>query len=433
MDSFCKKGFLLSVWFGAALVAACGPGVAEGPLPPPPSPDASRDADRADAPASRDSGTDGQRGADAGPAASDSGPAGPDSSAEPAWVPEDSCHDAAGEVTVVFSADRLGEDVRLVTMGASTILAEQTVDTIIEPVVVFLDAQGYEVGQARLAEPPEASVRAIGIANRRDAPLGETWPYAHEAMALLRGDSGNAFYGANRASEGVAELMPIEDSQLPSEPELRGLIYLAHKLAEGVPEQSLLHRICAFGDGVFCFSFDGSSWSRTDIVEPGTGALFNSLTILEIEDEWLMLAVGDQGRLVSATLGPEGDQGLWQELSSGTSENLLTITASGRQWAAAGEQGVVVHVDISTDARTLCNVTDQAIVSLKWWGDALRGVDRGGGLFGLPFGECEPCIYGVNLGSALYARLSGIDGDFLVLNSAALIRVHGIHEMVVVE
>jgi hypothetical protein len=140
--------------------------------------------------------------------------------------------------------------------------------------------------------------------------------------------------------------------------------------------------------------------------------------------------VGDGGRITEI---PLSEGGAPAEIDSGLSGRLTGVSASGQRLAVSGERGLVAYYESFPAQPEICNLFAQTVVSLKWWGSDLRGIDEEGGVFELPFKGCTPCFFGVSLGSALYGRVSGLDGDTLVLNATGLYRVSGRFESVVVE
>lgn len=404
-------------------LSGCGPGVEEGPLRKPviATPDASMDA---------------------GPTETGRRDAGnvfevtpyDDAGAVVVFPPGYHCEDVFPDMWTIISAEDVGEGAHLVAMGQSTLLAEQEVDGVTQPVLVFLDPAMYGSGEARLAVPSQEPLHGIGVVNRRDAPMGEGWLFQHHAIALVSGPEGNRLYGASPEPDGMAELVLLDEpSLLPAGAELRGLTYLQDKVvenAESLSGESALQQVCALGDGIFCFSYDGVSYAASTLVESGSGPSFNSMTVLEREGSWIAVAVGDEGRITEIPLGGGGAP---VEIDSGLSGRLIGVSAYDGRLAISGEKGLVAYYETFPAEPDICNLFPQTIVSLKWWGPELRGITADGGIFGLPFQGCDPCFFGISLGSALQGRVSGLDGDLLVLNAQGLYRVTGKFETVVIE
>jgi hypothetical protein len=405
-----------SCWiaFGLLALIGCGPGVGEGPLP------ASRPSDGAVLDGAAEAGSDASGKTDASRAADDT--------MDASLVSSYACVSPEAEAYTLFSASQIGNGVQLVTMGENTLLAEKSVDGVVEPLLVFLDlgssdARATERGRATLAQKPAASLQPIGVVNRRDGPLGSAWPFSFYALVLVRGQNGNALYGANLPTNGSSELILIADSEIPINARLRGLVYLPDKMVEvesQVTSEARFERLCLFGDGLYCLSYDGAAWNQTTEIEAASGSLFNSVAVWNDGQAWLLIAVGDEGRVAKVSLD---DRDTSREISVDTTSNLLTVSVSDTRLAIGGENGTVVYVDRSTDTPKICNLSAQPIVSLKWWGSRLRGIERNGELFEVPFGGCQACAYGISVDSALYGRLIGIGGDFLLLNREAVILV----------
>jgi hypothetical protein len=399
---------------GLLIGSGCGPGVGEGPRPLPPP------ADGPVLDSSREAGVDASAKADAYSNAAETTVA--------PISPPYSCIAPEAIISTVYRASQLGSTVRLITMGENTLLAEKTVNDIVEPLLVFMDwgsadASAVEKGRATLSQTPLASLQPIGVVNRRDGAFGVEWPFDYDAFVLARGPAGNALYGANLPTDGLSELVLVADSQVPADVELRGLVYLPDKMVavdDSIASDARFKRLCLFGDGLYCLSYDGSVWSRKVEVEAASGSPFNSVAVWNNGEGWFLVAVGDQGRIAKVSMET---QSTVQELTVDTSSNILTISSSGTRLAAAGENGTVVYIDGRTDESTVCNLFDQTIVSFKWWGARLRGIERNGELFEVTFGGCRACAYGISVGSARYGRLIGIGGDFLLLNQESILLV----------
>jgi hypothetical protein len=316
----------------------------------------------------------------------------------------------------VYHASQIGDSVRLITMGENTLLAEKVANGIGEPLLVFLDwgsaeARAVERGRAALARAPTASLQPIGVVNRRDGSFGAAWPFGYYAFVLVHGPAGNALYGADLPKDGRSELVLITDSQVPADVQLRGLVYLPDKMVEvddQIKSEARFNRLCLFGDGLYCLSYDGSFWNRKVEIEAASGSPFNSVAVWNDGQEWFLVAVG-------------------------TDSDLLTISAAGSRLAIAGENGAAVYIDGRTDEPTICNLFDQTIVSFKWWGSRLRGIERNGELFEVTFGGCQACAYDISVGSALYGRLFGLGGDFLLLNQESVLLVTANLEAIVLQ
>ena len=405
-------------------LVACGPGVEEGP--------------RRRILLARDASADPGAGMDAGPPETlsvvpDAAEPGDDAGADLFRPLSYRCQQRYPEVSTVLSTQDVGEGIRFVTMGQSTLLAEEEVDGVTEPVLIFLDLGMYRSGEARLASAPGESLRAIGVVNRRDAPMGEGWHFEHHAIVLVSAPDGNRLYGASPDPDGTAELRLLDEPSLvPAKAELRGLTYLQDnnvENAEALTGELALQQVCALGDGIFCFSHDGASFSSRTLIEPGTGPAFNSLTVLRRIRGWHAVAVGDGGRVTEIPLYEDEAP---TEIESGTIYRLTEISSFRGQVVIAGDKGFVAHYETFPSTVDNCHLFDQGVVSLTWWGSNLRGIDEDGGVFALPFGGCEPCPFGVSLDSALYGRVSGVDGDSLVLNESGLYRVSGKHETILI-
>jgi hypothetical protein len=377
---------------------------------------------------------------DAGPTGTVSADAGndadtfDDAGTEAIFFPGYRCEEVFPEVLTIISAEDVGKGARLVAMGQSTLLAEQEVEGVTQPVLIFLDPGMYRSGEARLAVPSDESLPGIGVVNRRDAPMGEGWLFQHHAIVLVSGPEGNRLYGASPKPDGVAELVLLDEpSLLPAGVELRGLTYLQDKVvenAESLSGESALQQVCALGDGIFCFSYDGVSYAASTLVESGSGPSFNSMTVLEREGSWISVAVGDGGRVTEIPLGGGGAP---VEIDSGLSGRLIGVSAYDGRLVISGEKGLVAYYQTFPSQPETCHLFDETIVSLKWWGSDLRGITDDGEIFDVPFQGCDPCFFGVSLGSALQGRISGLDGDLLVLNAVGLYRVSGKFETVVLE
>ncbi len=405
-------------------LTGCGPGVEEGrrlPL------------------LARDASADEEAGMDAGPpetfpVAPDATVPADDAGMELFYPPGYRCRQRYPEISIILSAQQVGEGVRFVSMGQSTLLAEQEVDGVTQPVLVFLDPGMYRSGEARLASPPSESLRVIGVVNRRDAPLGAGWLFDHHAIVLVSAPDGNRLYGASPDPGGTAELQLIDEpSLIPAGAELRGLTYLQDKSmenAEVLTAETALQQVCALGNGIFCFSHDGVAFDSNTLVESGVGPAFNSLTVLERAGGWHAVAVGDGGRIAEIPLDGSGAPA---EIESGTTDRLTGVSFYDGQLVISGEKGFVAYYEDFPSPGESCRLFEQSIVSLKWWAPDLRGIDEEGGVFGVPFGGCEACFFSVSLGTALQGRISGLDGDSLVLNENGLYRVSGKYETVVLE
>jgi hypothetical protein len=416
-----------AVW-GLVLCAACGPGVGEGPIPSPASVDGSVDATEEAGPdALVESGLAGPSDAgpgDAGVNPSDGGDAEP---------PSYRCPENRANESVIIAASDIGAGIRLVALGQSTLLAAEERAGITEPLLLFLDDDMYERGRARLPAPPSSSLHPVGVINRRQAPFGENWPFPHHAIVLARGESGNALYGANLSPGATSDLVPMTGVLISPSAELRGLTYLRDKIT-GIPEEErdvpIFLRACVFGDGITCFSHDGVGWETDTLARSDGGPVFNSLAMTQRQQEWMVAAAGEGGRLA---LVPLEGAGVTEELPSGTERDLLTVAASGARLAAAGAEGTVVYRHLPLPEPTTCNLFDESVVTLKFWEDELRGVTADGLAFHLPFAGCEACRFDVELGPVLGGRLTGLDGDFLLLKQDALVRVHADVDPIVIE
>jgi len=408
---------------GLLIESGCGPGVGEGPRPPPPLVDGSvldsRAEDGVDVNAKADADSDAVEITDAFVSSSYS------------------CISPQATASIVYRASRLGRNVRLITMGESTLLAERTVDEIVEPLLVFMDwgsadANGVERGRAELSQTPSASLQPIAVVNRRGGSFGGEWPFDYEAFVLVRGPAGNALYGANLPTDASSELILIADSKVPTDAQLRGFAYLPDKMLgvdESTASEGRFKRLCFFGDGLYCLSYEGAVWSRKVEIEAASGSLFNSVAVWNNDQEWFLVAVGDQGRMVKVSMDTQKTA---EEVPVGTNSDLLTISSSGSRLAVAGENGTVLYMEEPDVEPKECNLFDQTIVSFKWWGSRLRGIDRNGEIFDVTFGGCRACDYGISVGSALYGRLIGIGGDFLLLNQESILLVTAELEAIVI-
>lgn len=406
-----RFGWLL---LGLLFEIGCGPGVGEGPRPLPPLADGSVLDSRVEGDVDANAKTDAH-----GDAAEVM-----DVSVSSTY----SCVSPEATSSIVYHASRLGSNVRLITMGENTLLAERTVDEIVEPLLVFVDwgstgVNSIEKGRAELSQTPPASLQPIAVVNRHNGSFNGEWPFDHDAFVLARGPAGNALYGANLPADTSSELVLIADSEVPTEVSLRGLVYLPDKMV-GVDASTVsevrFKRLCLFGDGLYCISYDNSVWSREVEIEAASGRLFNSVAVWNNGKEWFLVAVGDQGRIVKVSMDAKKTA---QEVPVGTTDNLLTVSSSDSRLAIAGENGTVVYIDEREDEPIECNLFDQAIVSFKWWGSRLRGIERNGELFEVTFKGCRACDYGISLGSALHGRLIGIGGDFLLLDQESVVLV----------
>jgi hypothetical protein len=404
---------------------SCGPGVGEGPLPPSKLIDASvpdADASIFDSAAvyGFEAAVDAETGSD------------PEDGSYINNPPLDYCANTKKKSLPLVRAEQLSNHVNLVSMGENTLLAEETTNGINQPILVFLDADMYIRGQAKLSQLPAASAYPIGVVNRREAPFGAQWPFNDYALVLVRDEAGNSLYGANLPTETASALVLIPNSQIPADVELRAIVYLPSKMADvddSVKYQPIFQRLCALGDGLYCLTFNGTSWQRDVFITPHSGGLLNSVAVWWAGEEWFLVGAGDGGRLVKVPLDSSAPA---ENIYSGTTDNLRTVSTYGGRLAAAGDNGATVFIDETVGEPVVCNLSDQAIVSFKWWSSNLRGLYKNGELFELRFGSCESCAADSLLGSALSGRLTPT-GGFLVLNQKTLSLVTVVVESSVIE
>lgn len=366
-----------------ALAVGCGPGVAEGPIPLHTEKDGSIE----------------------------------DTSSQGFTCPnpiESACGDPGDLYPALIAASQIDTDARIVALARNALLLERTRSGIEEPVVWIMDFEHpedtHERGRAELPSRPSSPIRPIGLAYNLESPFDMDL-YARVAVVLLESDEGSALYEAPMRPGGTetADLVPMENGVLPTEGKLRGLTYLDEKVSGD--DSAYFDRLCAFGDGIFCF--DGSSW--TTEIEPGSGAMFNDLGVLGVGENNYVIAVGDNGRIALDSAAG------WRDMDSGTAENLMSVSVHIDRFTAVGSNGILV--DGTADNAAACSVSSETLIAINRLGaEKIVGVTESGKVFTGRLDDLrgELCYQGPSLGSAIDARPHGCDSgndNYLVITS----------------
>jgi len=400
----------------ALAAAACGPGVEEGPIPP-----ATADTD-VDSGADTDTDTDADTDSDIVPATCPQGPL-----EWCSWTP-DAAH------LELLAAD-VEDGLTFVDADYETVLGRRTVLEVPAPVVIVgaVDGENPEpldaFWRADLAEYDGVPVVPIAITTRLDAPFDEG---GARALILARTPSGNSLFRSDAHIGFDGTITPFPGGAVPGSEALRGLVYLRRKVIDSSPFEAdpKFNRVCAFGDGLFCF--DGTTW--TTEVPAGSGASLNAVAVIDEGDTAHIIAVGDDGRAVVET------DGEWQELSLGVVVDLHAVSAHEGRFTAAGGKGVMI--DGTLEDQLVCQLYERALTSLGWIMGPPSESDDGGveapsdDLFvalatdgailhgDIGVGEGSICDSGDAIPGAMLGRM--LDIDYYVLTPQALfVRYYG--------
>ncbi|MCP4678661.1 MAG: hypothetical protein GY854_24750 [Deltaproteobacteria bacterium] len=202
------------------------------------------------------------------------------------------CKKKLHNLSLWIEAIDFGENIRFVSMKDGAILAEKENADGNEILLIVIDIEHAYVDWtiSTVEQPHSASLRAVSLTMRKDYFSDHVEAY----FALLCGDDECAVYQSEASSREESPLVLL--SKAPPLAEPRGL--------HATDDEGLL----LFGNGVW--NYDGE-WMRE--IEALSGARINAL----VTDR----AVADEGRIFEKK--PEG----WQEMLSGTEEDLLTVTA----------------------------------------------------------------------------------------------------------
>jgi hypothetical protein len=399
----------------ALALAACGPGVEEGPIP----------AAEANTGADTDVGTDVDTGSDTGTEA--------DIATCPA-PPFGACPESPDDAVPVLLAAEVEDGLVFVDADYETVLARRTVGGGAAPVVVVAAVNPEEPApvdafwRADLVGYDGATVEPIGITTNLQEPFDAG---GARALVLARTPDGNALFRSDAHLGGDGTLAAFPGGEVPGDGELRGLVYLRRKVIDTSPfeEDPRFNRVCAFGDGLYCF--DGAGW-QTEL-PAGSGPALNAVAVIDEGDEAHVIAVGDDGRAVLET------EGAWQELVLGPEVDLRAVGARGGRFTAAGGKGVVV--DGTPEAQLVCQTYWTSLLSLNWvigsaYGYGGDGVDDFGDLFvalagdgailhgAVGDGEGMMCDSGDAIPGAILGRV--LDVAYYVLTPGALwVRYYG--------
>jgi hypothetical protein len=329
------------------------------------------------------------------------------------------CQSEQPGIETLLEAVELGPDITFAGMGRNALIAARTVDETTSPLMVRMDFDEYDgvesLGLAELAEPPTSSLTPVAVVGDLDSDIFGYW-----ALVLVEGDDGYSFMGTDVYYMETGELVPLPAVAPPATTELRGLIYLQQKVPDAAPDYE---KVCAFGDGLFCF--DGSGW--TTLIEPAAGTSINDIGMIYFDGVYQLLAVGDDGWIAHR------DGETWSAIDSGTAQDLLTVSVDDTVFTAAGREGTVVY---GTAAETVaCEIAEQTILVLSGIPDeGILGIFDTGPVFFWQLGEWGPtaCLTGADVPDALETRIVGCDAslNLFVLTEAAL---YGGNECVVVE
>ena len=357
------------------LACSCGPGVAEGPLPD------SSDSDDISSPLL----------------------ACPEISAAP-------CSADSAALPVLAAATQIDDAAQMVAFARNALLLERRTAGIEEPFVWILDYLAPQDTRqhafAELPARPSTSMRPVGLAYNLKSPFE-----MDRVVVLLSNDGESALYEAQiyPGTDTPADLLPVRNGKLPTLGVLRGLTYLR----ENVKGQGNVYvgRLCAFGDGIFCF--DGSNWMTE--MEPETGPLVNDLSVLRVGNNNWIIAVGDSGLImIDSATG-------FKALPSHTEANLLRVSVHEDKFTAVGEEGVLIN---GTAGETVaCTASSETLVAINRGGeDDLKGVSASGKIFEILLENRTGafCFTGQNVGSAIDARFGGCGAssdNYLVLTS----------------
>jgi hypothetical protein len=320
----------------------------------------------------------------------------------------------------LLAADEIGPEISFVAMGRNALLAARTIDTVVEPLIVWMDFDEYEgidsLGLATLPTPPLTSIDPLAIAGDLDQDV-----FGFEAMALVEEDDGPTLLGSNVQLAETGDLVPVPNGDVPTTAELRGLVYVQQKVPQQDPQYNL---VCAYGDGIFCF--DGAEW--TTELPAGIGGPINDVGMLQV-DERRMLVVGDGGFLARDSASG------WIELVSGTASDLLALSVDDEHFLAAGRDGA--HVWGSAAETWSCPVGNGTAVTLSGVPDeGVSCVLDSGPItywtFGLDEYGPKLCDTGAELSGVLDSRIVGCDAslNLFLLTAQGLF---GGHECVAVE
>ena len=237
--------------------------------------------------------------------------------------------------SLAFSAADFGLTFVRASLSPALILAERETEAGIEPRVFFWNAWTEQFAEAGIVDPPPEPLRAVDIATPRYQtwePSG-TYPsdsvLGYAAVALLCGETACYLYQPGSDPDGgLGGLFPVPGGEVPlAEP--RAITWFPEV---NDIECYIAEHLCVAGDGVACFWGDG--W--TDDLAPGGGA-FEAIDLeLDADGEPFGLwAAGAGGRVATNRSGG------WEEIDSGTTMDLLAISAHDGIWAAGGDGGFV--------------------------------------------------------------------------------------------
>jgi predicted small lipoprotein YifL len=331
---------LLAAAATAALSAlsGCGPGVGEGPIRTPPPDDTA------------DSGTDSDSDSDSD---ADSGTAAPTC---PEFPPVECPDDELDPPALLLEASAVGPNLELVDLDNDALLARRETDAGVTSIVVAAQLDAEEealplvLGVAELAFDDGGPATPVALATRLAAPFDDG---GTNAVILVEASGAYALYGSTAApgEDGVITALP--NGGVPTTGEARGLVYLRNKVDGDLAELPEMNRVCAFGDGLFCF--DGADWLEE--IPAGAGAPLSAVTVLDDGLEGQTVAVGDGGRIAVKT------GGAWQELDLGDDADLAAASAHPGRFTAAGD-GLLVDGD--ADGQLVCAEGGGSFVSLNW-------------------------------------------------------------------
>ncbi len=354
LDAMRNSFVLVALCLG---LAACGPGVAEGPLPLA----AATDSDDEDGRSTGD---------DDGPQETDDGETeGTDSETEDAGesltrgetdTMEGWCEDSLVVEETVVSAEALVPGAEFVAMGNDCVLLRKPEENGLLATVVFLSSELPSPYEAKRVETVSDS-EPLSITCYEDPLLDD-----RVAVVLMAGEDGEVTL--MRASFDSGEITPMAGSESLAGVSLTRVVRLLRTAGNGI------NRLCAFGDGLFCLDLGDNDGEWVEEISPGEGGRFHDLGVLEQGEDWLLLVVGEEGRIEVG--GPDG----WRTLPAATDADLYTVTSWDRQWVAAGEGGVFVYGTL--EEQTEAELLDGDVISINIWDDQpFTGITDAGGVF----------------------------------------------------